>query len=317
MLASTTAASARGPKAGIPAASMASTMPRARGSSGATTTKSMALALAQATIAVHIGGLHGLRKWQPGRCPPLPGAQKSWVTLGDWASFQQMACSRPPPPTTKTFISKPRFKVFRRQAENKIIPYSPRRAEGGTRGELVPAREAGARSACISRRKGPAYEWWNRRMPVKAMTMPYLSQVSMTLSSRMEPPGWAIYCTPLLRCAARCCRQRGRRRRSPRTRRSCVAIQAFFSSLVSASGLDGEGVLPHAVGQHVLILVGDVDVDGVVPVGPADAVHERQGQHLGMLAQAASCPPCSPARRVQWMRLCWPAPTPMAWPSLT
>ena len=30
--------------------------------------------------------------------------------------------------------------------------------------------------------------------------MPYLSQVSITLSSRMEPPGWAIYRTPL-RCA--------------------------------------------------------------------------------------------------------------------
>src|SRR5699024_1417488 len=36
--------------------------------------------------------------------PPLPGAQYSSVTLGLWASFQQMACSRPPPPTTKTFI---------------------------------------------------------------------------------------------------------------------------------------------------------------------------------------------------------------------
>ena len=34
----------------MPAASMASTMPRARGSSGATITKSIALALAQATM---------------------------------------------------------------------------------------------------------------------------------------------------------------------------------------------------------------------------------------------------------------------------
>ena len=29
---------------------------------------------------------------------------------------------------------------------------------------------------------------WNRRMWVIAIAMPYLSQVSMTLSSRMEPP---------------------------------------------------------------------------------------------------------------------------------
>ena len=40
--------------------------------------------------------------------------------------------------------------------------------------------------------KAPLWnQWWNRRMPVKAMTMLYRLQVSMTLSSRMEPPGWA------------------------------------------------------------------------------------------------------------------------------
>ena len=30
-------------------------------------------------------------------------------------------------------------------------------------------------------------------MPVNAMTMPYLSAVAMTWSSRMEPPGSAMY----------------------------------------------------------------------------------------------------------------------------
>ena len=46
LLASMMAALARGPKAGMPAASKASTMPRARGSSGATMTKSTAFSLA-------------------------------------------------------------------------------------------------------------------------------------------------------------------------------------------------------------------------------------------------------------------------------
>ena len=36
-------------------------------------------------------------------------------------------------------------------------------------------------------------------MPVKAMAMPYWSQVAMTLSSRTEPPGSATYFTPLLK----------------------------------------------------------------------------------------------------------------------
>ena len=35
-------------------------------------------------------------------------------------------------------------------------------------------------------------QWWKRRIPVKDMTMLYLSAVSMTLSSRMEPPGCTI-----------------------------------------------------------------------------------------------------------------------------
>ena len=30
------------------------------------------------------------------------------------------------------------------------------------------------------------------------MAMPYLSQAAITLSSRMEPPAWAMYSTPLL-----------------------------------------------------------------------------------------------------------------------
>ena len=36
--------------------------------------------------------------------PPLPGAQTTSVTRGDLRSAQTSACSRPPPPITKTFI---------------------------------------------------------------------------------------------------------------------------------------------------------------------------------------------------------------------
>ena len=103
LLASRMAALARGPKAGMPAASRASTMPKARGSSGATMTKSMALSLAQATMSSTSVALMGTH-WATWAMPPLPGAQYSSETLGLWASFQQMACSRPPPPTTNTFI---------------------------------------------------------------------------------------------------------------------------------------------------------------------------------------------------------------------
>ena len=36
--------------------------------------------------------------------PAFPGAHHIFAILGDWASFQTSACSRPPPPTTRTFM---------------------------------------------------------------------------------------------------------------------------------------------------------------------------------------------------------------------
>jgi hypothetical protein len=37
--------------------------------------------------------------------PALPGAQNNLVNKGDAAKAQQSACSRPPPPTTRTRIA--------------------------------------------------------------------------------------------------------------------------------------------------------------------------------------------------------------------
>src|SRR3954471_2299744 len=39
--------------------------------------------------------------------PPLPGATYTFWTFGVWASFEASACSRPPEPTTRSFISMP------------------------------------------------------------------------------------------------------------------------------------------------------------------------------------------------------------------
>ena len=50
-------------------------------------------------------------------------------------------------------------------------------------------------------------------------------------------------------------------------------------------GLLGEELLPGAIPEHIHALVADVDVDRVVPVGPADARLKGQLQHLGALAQ--------------------------------
>ena len=74
LLASMMAAAALGPKAGMPALSSSSTMPRARGSSGATTTKSMWLSTAQSTMAFTSVAAMGTH-WARAEMPPLPGAQ--------------------------------------------------------------------------------------------------------------------------------------------------------------------------------------------------------------------------------------------------
>ena len=50
-------------------------------------------------------------------------------------------------------------------------------------------------------------------------------------------------------------------------------------------GLLCEELLPHAVRQYVHVFVGDVHIDGVVPVRAADIGFKGQIQHLGALAE--------------------------------
>ena len=51
-------------------------------------------------------------------------------------------------------------------------------------------------------------------------------------------------------------------------------------------GLLGEELLPGAVAQYVVVLVfRDIHIDGVVAVGTADTLLERQGEHFGVLTQ--------------------------------
>src|SRR5438552_3369842 len=49
--------------------------------------------------------------------PAFPGAQKSAVTRGLCASFQTSACSRPPPPTIKTFMLHDSYEKFSGRTE--------------------------------------------------------------------------------------------------------------------------------------------------------------------------------------------------------
>ena len=92
-----------GPNTLKPSFSNTSTIPPTSGSSMPTTVKSMALSLANATSlsnSIAFISTHSATS----AIPALPGAQYILSTLGLWLIFQHIACSRPPLPTTKTFI---------------------------------------------------------------------------------------------------------------------------------------------------------------------------------------------------------------------
>ena len=95
------AAAALGPKQAIPAARTASAAPATSGTSGPITTRSARTSPASAATAAG-------SPTASGRCsatiavPALPGAQTSAVTAGSAASARHSACSRAPPPTTRT-----------------------------------------------------------------------------------------------------------------------------------------------------------------------------------------------------------------------
>src|SRR5215208_6221208 len=86
---SSRAGSRAGPKHGTPATSSASASPATSGASGPTTPMSTSNSVASA------------------RMPAFPGAHSSSGRCGDRASARTIACSRPPPPRTRTFKPQP------------------------------------------------------------------------------------------------------------------------------------------------------------------------------------------------------------------
>ncbi len=100
---SSRAHAALGPKAAIPAAPSASTSPSTSGASGPTTTRSTCSSRAAATSAsispTPIGSSRA-----SAAMPALPGAHSSSGDCGERASARTIACSRPPPPMTRTFF---------------------------------------------------------------------------------------------------------------------------------------------------------------------------------------------------------------------
>src|SRR5690606_28461826 len=94
-----------GPKHRRPAALNASTTPSTSGASGPMMVSATCSLRASATSAsMSSAATATLRSFGSSAVPALPGATSTCVTRADCAHFHASACSRPPEPTTRTFM---------------------------------------------------------------------------------------------------------------------------------------------------------------------------------------------------------------------
>src|SRR6478736_150579 len=132
---SRTAASRDGPKAAMPRADRSSTSPATSGASGPTTTRSTRSdAAASATAALSSAATSSTRA--SAAMPGLPGAQSTSGSCGERRSARTRACSRPPPPMTRTFIPHPLRgasqggdELVDRDGRQRLVADRPARAE--------------------------------------------------------------------------------------------------------------------------------------------------------------------------------------------
>ena len=98
---SSRAASRTGPKHGTAAARSESVSPATSGASGPTTTRSTPASIA-APVTESGSPTSASSASASARIPALPGTHSSSGRCGERASARISACSRPPPPTTRT-----------------------------------------------------------------------------------------------------------------------------------------------------------------------------------------------------------------------
>src|ERR1019366_1018944 len=110
---SSCAASFVGPKMRRPLARKMSTTPAASAASGPTTVSATFSASAKSASPSR-SAMATFFRCGSAAVPALPGATKTVCTRGERTSFQASACSRPPPPMTRTFMGKRTAQASRR-----------------------------------------------------------------------------------------------------------------------------------------------------------------------------------------------------------
>lgn len=75
----------------------------------------------------------------------------------------------------------------------------------------------------------------------------------------------------------------GKTRPSRAIHRETVRAKPFFL-LCEGLGASVKGVLPNIIADYVLIVVGDVYINGVISVGSADGLYKVESENLRMLS---------------------------------
>src|SRR3954451_11952306 len=127
------AAGAVGPKAAIPASPSASTTPATSGASGPTTTRSTPSSRAVRTTPSTSSACTGRHGILSRAMPAFPGAASSSGRCGLRSSARTIACSRPPPPRTRTRFtsasSKRGYELVDRDRRERLVARRAARAE--------------------------------------------------------------------------------------------------------------------------------------------------------------------------------------------
>ena len=109
---SSSAANLVGPKALSPAWLKSSTIPAARASSGPIKVQAISLAFAK-SINLECSEIEIFTNSKLSRViPSFPGATNTFSTSFDSSNFLAIACSRPPEPTTNSFILQPLLRII-------------------------------------------------------------------------------------------------------------------------------------------------------------------------------------------------------------
>jgi len=174
-----------GPNAVMPAPVRSSTIPAASGVSGPTTTSSICRRL-QKSITAAWSAMSSATHSASRAMPALPGAHQSFVTKGEAAIFHAKACSRPPEPSRRMCMRKPK-----RSADVTSVARISLLLQGGSSNTVIPDGATELGFTRVRRYRCPSWQqptWNSRRSAISSLCCAGASHLEIPGSLACERP---------------------------------------------------------------------------------------------------------------------------------